>query len=201
MKTIASALLCVALASPAHAAAIAQLKQFVGSTKTLSASFNQTVSSRGKQETASGVMELQRPGKLRWAYSKPFEQLIVGDGSTLWIYDKELAQITKRKQAGALGSSPAALLAGSNAIERDYLLREMGRQGEVEWLAASPKKADNTFESIKMGFSNNQLVEMELGDSFGNLTRIRFSDIKKNPPLPAANFNFTPPKGVDVVSE
>lgn len=201
MKTIASALLCVALAAPAHAAAITQLKQFVGSTKTLSASFNQTVSSKGKQETASGVMELQRPGKLRWAYSKPFEQLIVGDGSTLWIYDKELAQITKRKQAGALGSSPAALLAGSNAIERDYLLREMGRQGEVEWLAASPKKADNTFESIKMGFSNNQLVEMELGDSFGNLTRIRFSDIKKNPPLPAANFNFTPPKGVDVVSE
>jgi len=201
MKTIASALLCVALAAPAHAAAIAQLKQFVGSTKTLSANFSQTVSSKGKQETASGVMELQRPGKLRWAYSKPFEQLIVGDGSTLWIYDKELAQITKRKQAGALGSSPAALLAGSNAIERDYLLREMGRQGEVEWLAASPKKADNTFESIKMGFSNNQLVEMELSDSFGNLTRIRFSDIRKNPSLPAANFSFTPPKGVDVVSE
>lgn len=201
MKAFASLALCCALIAPANAAAIAQLKAFVAGTKTLSASFSQTVSSKNGQEKASGQMEIQRPGKLRWTYTQPYEQLIVGDGKTLWVYDKELAQITKRNQAGTLGSSPAALLAGSNAIERDYLLREVGRQGAVEWLAATPRKGDNTFDGIKMGFSANQLVEMELTDSFGNVTRISFSNIRKNPPLTASHFSFTPPKGVDVVSE
>lgn len=196
-------LLTLLLASslPLHAAALPQFKAFIAGTKTLAADFTQTVSGKQRHETASGSMEIQRPGKLRWTYSKPFEQLIVGDGKTLWLYDKELAQITRRNQAGALGNSPAALLAGSNAIERDYQLREMGKTGDVEWLAASPKKADNTFESIKMGFTNNQLVEMELADSFGNLTRIQFKNLKRNANIPATHFKFTPPAGVDVVSE
>lgn len=200
MKKALFALLCAASVS-AHAAALPQFRAFIAGTQTLSADFRQTVSSKQGRETASGKLEIQRPGKLRWEYAKPFEQLIVGDGKTLWLYDKELAQVTKRDQAGTLGSSPAALLAGSNAIERDYVLREVGKDGKISWLAASPKKQDNTFESIKMGFADNQLQEMELVDSFGSTTRISFSNLKRNANLPAANFQFTPPKGVDVVSE
>jgi len=200
MKKIALAMLATVLALPVHASAIAQLKAFVSDTKTLSASFTQVVSSKSKHEEASGMLEISRPGKFRWSYNKPYEQLIVGDGKTLWIYDKDLSQVTRKNLDGALGSSPAALLAGNNAIERDYVLKEAGKQGDVEWLSASPKKADNTFNAIRMGFSNKMLVEMELTDSFGNNTRIRFAAQQKNPALATSHFSFTPPKGVDVVS-
>ena len=201
MKKLLLSLLLAATV-PAQAAALTQFKAFVAGTKTLSADFSQTVSGKQRNENASGSMEIQRPGKLRWSYAKPFEQLIVGDGKTLWLYDKELAQVTRRNQAGALGNSPAALLAGSNAIERDYVLREAGKSGDLEWLAASPKKAaDNTCESIKMGFSGNQLMEMVLNDSFGNVTRIQFRNLRRNTALSASHFQFTPPAGVDVVSE
>jgi len=194
--------LLLALLAPlgAQAAAIAQLKAFIASTKTLSADFTQVVSGQNKQDKAGGTLEIARPGKFRWNYTTPYEQLIVGDGKTLWVYDKELAQVTKKSLDAALGSSPAAVLAGSNAIEHDYALKEMGAQGGLEWLAASPKHQDNTFSSIRMGFKANQLVAMELNDSFGNLTQIRFGNLKKNPAIPAAHFQFTPPKGADVMN-
>ncbi|AUH51926.1 outer membrane lipoprotein carrier protein LolA [Chromobacterium sp. ATCC 53434] len=195
----AAALAC-GLAAPAQASAIAQLKAFVAGSKTLSADFSQTVSSKNKREEASGRLEISRPGKFRWEYTKPYAQLIVGDGKTLWIYDQDLAQATRKAQGAALGSSPAALLAGSNEIERSYKLNEAGKQGDIEWLAASPKKQDNTFSAIRMGFKDNALVEMELTDSFGNDTRIRFGKPQQNVSLPASRFAFTPPKGVDIVS-
>lgn len=190
------------LASPlaAHASAAAQLKAFVASTKTLSADFSQTVSGQNKQEQASGTLEIARPGRFRWNYSKPYQQLIVGDGKTLWVYDKELEQVTRKSLDAALGSSPAAVLAGSNAIERDYTLKEMGKQGGLEWLSASPRHQDNTFSAIRMGFKNNQLMAMELNDNFGNLTQIRFSALKKNPAIAASQFQFIPPKGVDILN-
>ncbi|POZ61471.1 outer membrane lipoprotein chaperone LolA [Chromobacterium alticapitis] len=196
---LGAALACC-LALPAHASAVAQLKAFVAGSKTLSSDFSQTVTNKGKREEASGKLEIARPGKFRWEYTKPYAQLIVGDGKTLWIYDQDLAQVTRKAQGAALGSSPAALLAGSNAIERDYKLNEAGKQGDIEWLAASPSKPDNTFSAIRMGFRNNMLVEMELTDSFGNDTRIRFSQPRQNVALPASRFAFAPPKGMDVVS-
>ena len=189
------------IAFAANAAAIDQLKAFMASSKTLSASFSQTVTAKNKRENASGVLEISRPGKFRWSYSKPYEQLIVGDGKTLWIYDTELAQVTKKAMDAALGSSPAALLAGNNEIERDYTLREIGKRGALEWLSASPKKKENTFEAVRMGFRDNALAEMELVDNFGNTTKLVFSNMKKNPNIAATRFKFTPPKGVDVLSD
>ncbi|WP_231589241.1 outer membrane lipoprotein chaperone LolA [Chromobacterium sp. LK11] len=203
MKTLISASFAVAaLALPAAASAdaVAQLKAFVAGNKTLSADFKQVVSNKNKREEASGRLEIARPGKFRWEYNKPYEQLIVGDGKTLWVYDKDLAQVTRKAQGAALGSSPAALLAGNNAIEQNYQLKEAGKSGEVEWLSASPKQADNSFSAIRMGFKANMLVEMELTDSFGNHTKVSFSAPQRNPPLPASRFAFVPPKGVDVVS-
>lgn len=197
---LAAAAIAASLAAPAQASAVAQLKAFISGSKTLSADFSQTVSNKGKREEASGRLEIARPGKFRWEYSKPYSQLIVGDGKTLWIYDQDLAQATRKAQGAALGSSPAALLAGSNEIERSYKLNEAGKQGDLEWLAASPKKQDNTFSAIRMGFKNNMLVEMQLTDSFGNDTRIVFSKPQQNAALPASRFAFVPPKGVDVVS-
>lgn len=197
---LTAAAIAAGLAAPVQASAVAQLKAFVSGSKTLSADFNQTVTNKGKREEASGRLEIARPGKFRWEYTKPYAQLIVGDGKTLWIYDQDLAQVTRKAQGAALGSSPAALLAGNNEIERSYKLNEAGKQGDLEWLAASPKKQDNTFSAIRMGFKNNVLVEMQLTDSFGNDTRIVFSQQRQNAALPPARFAFAPPKGVDVVS-
>ncbi|MDN0075637.1 outer membrane lipoprotein chaperone LolA [Crenobacter sp. SG2303] len=202
MKKLALTLIAAALLPlTANAAAIAQLKAFVAGSKTLSANFSQVVTNQGKTDSASGTLEISRPGKFRWNYTKPYEQLIVGDGKRLWVYDKELAQVTTRPLDAALGSSPAAVLAGSNAIEHDYLLREIGRQGNIEWLAASPKKSENSFQAIRMGFTDNNLVAMELTDNFGNLTKLSFSDMKKNPAIAAEHFRFVPPKGADVMSD
>lgn len=201
MKKSFFALSMLVLAPFASAAAIPQLKAFVTESRTLSASFHQTVTAKGKRDEAQGTLEIARPGKFRWNYNKPYDQQIVGDGKKLWIYDRELAQVTTKPLDAALGSSPAALLAGSNAIERDYTLKEAGTQNGLEWLTAAPRKSENTFESIRMGFSGNTLREMELADSFGNVTRIRFDNLKKNPPIAASHFTFTPPKGVDVLSE
>jgi chaperone LolA len=199
-KLILAAALCTGLPLASHAAAIVQLKAFIAGTNTLAASFTQIVTSKNKRDEASGTLSISRPGRFRWAYDKPYRQLIVGDGKRLWIYDQELAQVTTHPLDAALGSSPAALLAGSNAIERDYVLKEAGKQGTIEWLAATPKKAENTFSGIRMGFRDNSLVEMQLTDNFGNATRITFGSLRKNPALDAALFRFAPPKGVDVIS-
>ena len=200
MKKILFATLAMLAAGSLQAAAIPQLKAFIASTSTLSADFQQVVSSKGKVNQASGTLNIARPGKFLWVYTKPYDQIIDGDGKHLWIYDKELAQVTTRPLNAALGSSPAALLAGNNAIERDYALKEAGMQNGIDWLTATPRKTENTFNSIRMGFKNNVLLEMELTDSFGSTTRISFSNLKKNPPLAAGLFRFTPPKGVDVLT-
>ncbi|MDF0606968.1 outer membrane lipoprotein chaperone LolA [Neisseriaceae bacterium TC5R-5] len=201
MKYLALLLLATTSTLPvnAQAAAIAQLKAFVAASHTLSADFNQVVSNKNKREQASGRLEVSRPGQFRWEYQKPYQQLIIGDGKTLWIYDPELQQVTRKAQGAALGSSPAALLAGNNAIEQNYQLTEAGKTGDIEWLSAAPKHSDNSFSAIRMGFKSNNLVEMALTDSFGNQTQIRFSGLQKNPALNNKRFSFTPPKGVDVV--
>ena len=108
-------------------------------------------------QSASGKLVFSRPGKFRWDYQKPYEQLIVGDGKKLWVYDKELNQVTVKKLEGALGSSPAALLAGSNDIEEYYNVNAKGVSRGLDWLEAYPKEQDNMFQKVRMGFKGNML--------------------------------------------
>lgn len=185
------------------AADVGTLKSLLNQTTTAKARFAQVVLDRnGKTlQQASGTMEFARPGRFRWEYVKPYEQTIVGDGSRLWIYDKDLNQVTVRKLDQALGASPAALLAGSNEIEKSYALRASGSQGGLDWLEAVPRAKDTAFESIRLGLSKGGLEAMELSDQFGQKTIIKFSDLQRNVKLPPETFRFTPPKGADVISE
>ena len=190
--------------SHAHAAgSIEKLQAFVAQTQSARASFTQqVVDKNGKtQQSASGKLVFSRPGKFRWEYQKPYEQLIVGDGNKLWVYDKELAQVTVKKLEGALGSSPAALLAGSNDIEEYYNLNAKGVSRGLDWLEAYPKEADSMFQKVRMGLKGNTLDTMELYDQLGQITLIRFSRFERNPKLPADSFTFTPPQGVDVIED
>lgn len=189
--------------SVAHAGSVADLWAFVRDSQTVRAQFSQTVLDRNGRSTsqASGIMAFSRPGKFRWIYDKPYAQLIVGDGAKLWIYDKDLNQVTVRKLDEALGSSPAALLAGNNEIERFFILSDVGSRDGLEWLEASPKASDTMFAAVRMGFSGSTLKQMELKDSFGQTTIIRFDKLERNPKLPSDQFKFTPPKGADVIGE
>jgi outer membrane lipoprotein carrier protein len=146
-------------------------------------------------------MQFSRPGKFRWQYDKPYEQLIVSDGAQVWLYDKDLNQVTVRRIDRALGSSPAALLAGSNEIEKSYTLTAIGIQDGLDWLEAVPRTRDTVFEKIRLGFGKAGLEAMELRDQFGQITVIKFSTIERNANLPPESFRFTPPSGVDVIRE
>jgi outer membrane lipoprotein carrier protein len=187
----------------AGAASTEVLKGLLEQTATARARFAQMVLDRNLKmlQQSTGTMQFSRPGKFRWEYDKPFEQTIVSDGARVWLYDKDLNQVTVRKLDRALGGSPAALLAGSNEIEKSYILTSLGSQEGLDWLEAVPRTQDTAFEKIRLGFGKAGLEAMELRDQFGQVTVIKFSTIERNAKLPPEAFRFTLPKGADVISE
>lgn len=187
----------------AHAGAVDQLHDFLKNTKTLKAEFAQAVIAKSgrKPQQSSGIVAISRPGKLRWEIQKPYPQLVVGDGEKIWIHDPELQQVTVRKAGQAIGGSPAALLSGSNELEKNFTLKDVGETEGLNWVEATPKVSDSGFERVRLGFSGSDLKAMELLDSFGQTTLIRFSKMERNPALPTTTFKFTPPPGADVVGE
>lgn len=208
----ASLCLCASLLiSDAHAGAVDKLHSFFDTTRSMRADFAQiVVAKNGKRpQQSTGVMMFSRPGKFRWQIERPYSQLLVGDGRKIWIYDPDLRQVTVKKFDAALGSSPVALLVGESdgkssdkgALERNFTLREAGEREGLEWLEAIPKSTDSGFEKLLLGFSGNDLKSMELFDNFGQVTTLFFSNLDRNPQLSPALFRFTPPAGVDVLSE
>jgi outer membrane lipoprotein carrier protein len=195
--------LLMACAGPGHASGIDQLQAFLSGAKSGRAAFKQVVLTRGRPapQEAAGTFAFQRPGRFRWVYDKPFEQLIVGDGAKLWIYDRDLNQVIVRKLDAALGTSPAALLAGDNALERNFTLLAAGERDGLEWVDARPKAPDSGIDSVRLGFRDNLPRAMELVDTFGNRTTLVFTAFERNVAFDAAQFRFVPPKGADVVGE
>ncbi|WP_319239766.1 outer membrane lipoprotein chaperone LolA [uncultured Propionivibrio sp.] len=191
----------------AAAGAIERLHQFLDSTRTLKAGFTQiVVAKNGKRpQQSSGVMIFVRPGKFRWQIEKPYSQLLVGDGEKIWIYDPDLRQVTVKKAGQALGGTPASLLAGESGgkatLERNFTLREAGEREGLEWVEASPKTQESGFEKLRLGFAGSELKAMELFDNFGQTTSLHFENLERNPSIAPSLLRFTPPAGVDVISE
>ncbi|MBL8471243.1 MAG: outer membrane lipoprotein chaperone LolA [Rhodocyclaceae bacterium] len=187
----------------AFAAALPQLRNFVESTHSGRASFTQTVQAKSgrKPQEAAGEMAFERPGKFRWTYEKPYYQLLVGDGTRLWIYDRDLNQVSVKKLGDALGSTPAALLAGKNELDKNFDLKEAGTEQGLEWVEAQPKSNESSFNWMRLGFADNQLRVMELRDQFGQTTRLEFRNFERNVKADAGQFKFTPPPGADVVGD
>ena len=193
----------VAGTCPLHASGLSQLKAFLDGAKSGKATFRQSVLAKGAREAAesSGTFTFQRPGRFRWSYDRPFEQLIVGDGARLWIYDRDLNQVIVRKLDAALGASPAALLAGDNALERNFELADAGRMGDLEFVTAKPRATDTGMQGVRIGLRDGLPRVMELADAFGNLTTLTFAAFERNATLDPAQFAFVPPKGADVVGD
>jgi outer membrane lipoprotein carrier protein len=188
-------------AGTASAAALDQFKAFVASTKAAKGEFTQKVVAQGsKDKLSSGSFVFARPGKFIWTYAKPYEQVLQADGEQLFIFDKDLNQVTTRKLGDALGSSPAAILFGSNDLEKNFALAEAGTRDGLEWLKATPKAKDSSFEQILIGLKNGTPEAMELKDSFGQTSILAFKKFEKNPALNATSFKFVMPKGADVIN-
>jgi len=190
-------------AARAEAAALEQFRSFLSGTQSARAAFEQKVFDRSGKvvQDSKGTFVFQRPGRFRWTYDKPVDQVIVGDGERVWIYDRGLNQVTVRKLATALGSTPAALLAGSSGVEKAFDLAEAGSSDGLEWLEAKPREREAGFERVRIGFSAEGLRAMELFDHFGQTTRLNFSSLVRNPKVEASEFRFDPPKGSDVLGD
>jgi len=193
----------VLLPNTVHADPVVRLRAFYDSTPSMKAQFRQTVIDRNgrKLQEVTGLMQLQRPGKFRWDYKTPYVQLIVGDGHKVWMYDPDLNQVTVRTLDKILGASPAALLAGDLDVEKIFVLKDVGKQGDLEWVQATPKDKDSGFDHVLLGFRGDQLAEMELHDNFSQTTVIEFTSLERNPKLSSKAFQFVPPPGADVVGD
>jgi outer membrane lipoprotein carrier protein len=185
------------------ASSLDRFNSFLAATQSATASFEQSIHDRNKKivQQSRGTLAFQRPGKFRWTYVKPYPQLIVGDGEKVWIFDEDLNQVTVKRLDQALGSTPAALLAGNNEVVKAFRLSDLGVRDGLEWLEASPRDKEGSFDKLRMGFGFSGLEVMELEDSFGQTTVMRFTAFARNPKLEPATFRFTPPKGADVLGD
>jgi len=202
-KTLA--VLVLALASgTAFAGARERMQDFTHGLKGLEGRFEQHVfDPNGKQtEHSSGTVELSAPRLFRWAYLKPYAQLIVADGDHIWIHDPDLDQVTVRNQSFEEQASPLAVLIDPTELDRQFVVKDAGTSAGLEWLQLTPRKADGApFDKARLGFGASGLVRMELFDALGQHTVMDFSGWQRNPRFAANRFKFTPPKGADVIGE
>jgi len=185
------------------ASGLDQLHAFLNDTKTSKGTFKQSVASKTRPapQNSTGTFAFARPGKFRWTYDKPFEQVIVGDGTRVWVYDRDLNQVVVRKLDVALGATPAALLAGDNALEKNFDLTAGVSNDTLEFVDATPKTPESQFTRVRIGFRDNLPRRMELTDTFGQITTLDFTSVERNPTLAGTLFRFDIPQGADVVGE
>jgi len=191
------------LALPAQGGGIDRLNQFMNGTQSATGEFEQRIYGRDRKvvQESRGTLAFFRPGKFRWAYVKPYPQLIVGDGARVWIYDEDLKQVTVRKLDQALGATPAALLAGANDALKAFVLKDDGAKDGLEWVEAIPREKESNFERIRMGFGFSGLERMVLTDTFGQTTELRFTGFQRNARVDPGLFRFVPPQGADVIGD
>jgi outer membrane lipoprotein carrier protein len=217
LKNLIAIALVAGYASVSWADGLNSLETFIKTVSSGRADFTQVVTAPAREglavrsKTSSGTFEFARPGRFKFVYKKPFEQSIVADGQTLWLYDVDLNQVTARKQATALGTTPAALIASApdlRALQADFTLSAAPEQDGLQWVLASPKAKDGQLQAVRVGFrqsekaaNSNELAALEIIDNFGQRSVLSFSKVEVNPNLPSDTFSFKPPKGADVIRQ
>lgn len=199
---VAFAAVLSCMVGAAHAGALDDLRRFATDTRSATGTFTQSQPRKGQSAGEStGQFAFSRPGRFRWTYEKPYEQVLVADGDKLFIYDKDLNQVTVRSLGSALGESPAAILFGSADLDTRFTLTEAPARDGANWVDAVPKTRDSTFEKVSIAFRDGQLDAMELRDAFGQTSVLKFAGIARNAAVAPELFKFTPPKGADVLQQ
>jgi outer membrane lipoprotein carrier protein len=209
-RFLVTALLISTCAGNTWAQGLKSLEEFVKNVKSGQAEFTQVVTSPARDgqpprvKNSSGQFAFARPNRFKFIYKKPFEQSIVADGEMLWLFDVDLNQVTVRKQAAVLGSTPAALIAAApdlRAVSKEFSLSEAPAEGGLEWVLATPRARDSSLQSVRVGFHAGNLARLEILDSFGQKSVLTFSAFDANASLDAAAFQFKPPAGADVIHQ
>jgi outer membrane lipoprotein carrier protein len=192
-------LLCAGTASAGQGPA--RLDRFLGGLQTLSARFEQEVEQAEIPDTqrSAGSLAIRRPGQFRWDYVEPYEQLVLADGQTIWLYDPDLAQVTRQEQAQALEGTPAQVLSDARPLTGSFTVLDAGEAEGLAWVELVPRDPDSQFERIRLGLDESGLRALEMADKLGQHTRFRFYEVKRNPLLADGLFQFEPPPGVDVL--
>lgn len=206
--------LALAALGSARADGLTALEQFVKGVSSGRAAFTQTVTApsrdgqAGRVRVSTGSFAFSRPNRFRFVYGKPFEQTIVADGETLWMHDVDLNQVSARKQAQVLGSTPAALIAAApdlSVVRAEYELQGQPDKDGLQWVLATPKSRDGQLQSVRVGFRGDAaaptLAALDILDNFGQRSELRFDNVEVNPRLPDALFQFKPPPGADVIRQ
>lgn len=204
LKSLAAGILFISAATAwADDAPLQKLHAFLAKAHTLQSDFRQeTINEKGEAgKHSSGVFYLLRPGKFRWNYEKPYKQEIVSNGGKVWFYDVDLEQVTTRKLDKAIGSTPALLLTGEVALEKNFDIQSQDKEEGLYWIKLIPKEEESGFKYVLIGLNGDNLAGMELSDNFGQLTRIYFSNLKLGAKIDPAKFEFKPPAGVDVLED
>jgi len=200
-----SLLLLLAMTGVAHAAGAGQasLDRFLSGLSTMQADFIQTLTNaRGeRKEENRGKLWLSRPGKFRLHYINPYEQIYVADGKNIWLYDRDLEQVTVKPQSETLGSTPAMLLSSTAPLSDNFTIKEEGKHEGFQWLLLKPKAAESNFDYVRLALEGDVLRAMEMVDGFGNTTRLYLQTVVRNPSVDEKQFRFTPPPGADVIGE
>ena len=150
-------------------------------------------------ETAKGDCSIERPGRFRWNYREPYQQVIVSDSSKLWIYDEDLAQVTINTVSAGAPGTPAELLSAQFDVATRYTVAHLGPLEGYDWYRLHPKDAKTQFQEVELGFADHEIKAMRLKDNLGQTTLLHFEAVKRNAPMAQTLFQFTPPAGVDVV--
>ncbi|MGO9935888.1 MAG: outer membrane lipoprotein chaperone LolA [Steroidobacteraceae bacterium] len=186
----------IGFASPAT-----EVEKYLNGLATWSADFTQTIDDgHGKiMRSAAGKLYLQKPGRFRWDYSQPSEQLILADGKQIWFYDKDLQQANVRDMDATLSSTPAVLLSGGGSVSSQFDVTALPPEGGLEWYQLIPKHPETDFQLVRIGFDKGQLASMFLADKLNQVTQLTFTNPKRNAKFAADLFKFVPPPGVDVI--
>lgn len=202
-RACAALLLVVPLLAIAQDAGYKKVEQFLNGLQGLQAQFQQTLTdSKGVVTSESaGTLAIRRPNRFRWDYREPNPQLIVSDGARIWLYDKDLEQVTVRRVDESLSATPAMLLSGEGALEDNFKVTQSQREGAVQWVNLEPKRNDTDFKWVRLGFAGDALKFMQLADKLGQTTTLEFSGFERNPPLDPSKFVFEVPPGADVIGD
>lgn len=180
-----------------------RVDRLLGNLQSLQADFKQTLTdSKGEvTEQSSGTIAIRRPNRFRWEYRQPHEQLMVADGTRIWLFDPDLEQVTVRRMGDSLSATPAMLLSGEGKLADNFNVTKTSQDATAQWVMLEPKRNDTDFKWVRLGFANDVLRYMQLADKLGQITTLEFNNVQKNPPLDASLFVFKVPEGADVIGD